>query len=108
LTLAVRTVEISRQRRGRARPDPGSPGLASLTIPTSNPRVAQPTEDSLMSIQISAMPWTRSALLAVALSVASLAAHAASPCEAKAAEKKLAGAAKTSLVKKCEKDSKPG
>ena len=33
------------------------------------------------------------------------AASAAATCEAKAAEKKLAGAAKNSFVKKCEKDS---
>lgn len=35
-------------------------------------------------------------------------AFAASDCEAKAAEKKLAGAAKTSFVKKCEKDAGGG
>jgi hypothetical protein len=51
-------------------------------------------------------------LLAVlALTVAAFAgpAHAAgSTCEAQAAEKKLAGAAKTSFVKKCEKDAAAG
>jgi hypothetical protein len=31
-------------------------------------------------------------------------AHAEATCEAKAAEKKLAGAAKTSFIKKCEAD----
>ena len=31
--------------------------------------------------------------------------YAADDCEAKAAEKKLAGAAKNSFVKKCEKDA---
>lgn len=43
-------------------------------------------------------------LIACALALAGLssAAHAADPaCEAKAAEKKLAGAAKASFVKKC-------
>lgn len=36
----------------------------------------------------------------------SMAAHAAEPsCEVKAAEKKLAGAAKTSFLKKCERDA---
>ena len=39
-------------------------------------------------------------------SVAALAVHAAdATCEAKAAEKKLAGAAKTSFVKTCNKDT---
>ncbi len=48
------------------------------------------------------------AITAVALLtlLASTAAFAADPtCEAQAAEKKLAGAAKTSFVKKCEKDA---
>lgn len=47
-------------------------------------------------------------LTAVALLTlfATTAAYAAEPsCEAQAAEKKLAGAAKTSFVKKCEKDA---
>ncbi len=35
-------------------------------------------------------------------------AHAEATCEAKAAEKKLAGAAKTSFIKKCEKDAAGG
>ena len=44
--------------------------------------------------------------LAVALSVFSAASLAANPaCDAKAAEKNLAGAAKTSFLKKCEKDA---
>jgi len=49
----------------------------------------------------------KSFLFVVAVSlVASTAAYAASPsCEAQAAEKKLAGAAKTSFVKKCDKDA---
>lgn len=34
-------------------------------------------------------------------------AWAESACEAKAAEKKLAGAAKTSFLKKCERESQP-
>ncbi len=34
-------------------------------------------------------------------------AHAEATCEAKAAEKKLAGAAKNSFLKKCEKDGGP-
>jgi predicted lipoprotein len=43
--------------------------------------------------------------LAIALATIAGAAHAADAmCEAKAADKKLAGAAKTSFVKKCEKD----
>jgi hypothetical protein len=42
----------------------------------------------------------------IALSFTASAAFAAdSGCEAKAAEKKLAGAAKTSFMKKCEKDA---
>lgn len=45
-------------------------------------------------------------LAALALATLSFAAHAAdSGCEAKAAEKKLAGAAKTSFLKKCERDA---
>ena len=45
--------------------------------------------------------------LLVALVLAtSLAGVAASSCQAKAADKKLHGAAETSFVKKCEKDSK--
>jgi hypothetical protein len=49
----------------------------------------------------------RSSLLLVAvLGLSShFAAHAASDCAAQAAEKKLAGAAKNSFVKKCEKDA---
>jgi len=49
----------------------------------------------------------KSFLFVVAVSlVASTAAYAANPsCEAQAAEKKLAGAAKTSFVKKCDKDA---
>ncbi len=35
-------------------------------------------------------------------------AHADAACDAKAAEKKLAGAAKTSFLKKCEKDAGGG
>jgi hypothetical protein len=43
----------------------------------------------------------------VALASANVAAYAAdASCTAKAAEKKLAGAAKDSFVKKCEKDTK--
>jgi hypothetical protein len=51
------------------------------------------------------------AITAVALLTlfASTAAFAADPtCEAQAAEKKLAGAAKTSFVKKCMKDASAG
>lgn len=44
--------------------------------------------------------------IAAAAFFASTAAFAAGPtCDAQAAEKKLAGAAKTSFVKKCEKDA---
>ncbi|MBK6973068.1 MAG: hypothetical protein IPH26_09025 [Sterolibacteriaceae bacterium] len=46
---------------------------------------------------------TAAALIAL---FASTAVYAANPaCEAQAAEKKLAGAAKTSFMKKCEKDA---
>ena len=45
-------------------------------------------------------------LLALGACLSFGAAHAQS-CDAKAAEKKLSGAAKTSFVTKCEKDSKP-
>ena len=45
-------------------------------------------------------------LAATCLSTSTFAADkAASACEAKAADKKLAGAAKNSFVKKCEKDA---
>ena len=45
-------------------------------------------------------------LLAAAITVfACTGAYAASTCDAQATEKKLAGAAKTSFVKKCEKDA---
>ena len=47
---------------------------------------------------------TLAALCLAGLSQVAMAADAT--CEAKAAEKKLAGAAKNSFVKKCEKDSK--
>jgi hypothetical protein len=43
-------------------------------------------------------------LTALAFCVTVFAAHAASNCETKAADKKLSGAAKTSYVKKCEAD----
>jgi hypothetical protein len=47
------------------------------------------------------------ASFAALLSFACTAAFAAGPsCDAQATEKKLAGAAKTSFVKKCEKDTK--
>ena len=46
------------------------------------------------------------AAVVIGLSTLSLSAQAADAnCEAKAAEKKLAGAAKNSFMKKCEKDS---
>jgi len=44
-------------------------------------------------------------ILAVTLSLAATGAHAAS-CKAEATEKKLAGAALTSFMKKCETDAK--
>ena len=44
------------------------------------------------------------AAIAILVSQAALAANPA--CDAQATEKKLAGAAKTSFVKKCEKDAK--
>jgi hypothetical protein len=49
----------------------------------------------------------KSLLVAVAITLfASTAAFAANPsCEAQAAEKKLAGAAKSSFIKKCDKDA---
>ena len=50
----------------------------------------------------------KKSLITVAIAAMSLfagSAFAAGDCDAKAAEKKLAGAAKTSFVKKCEKDS---
>ncbi len=43
--------------------------------------------------------------LSVVLSFAALAQAPASTCEAQAAEKKLAGAAKASFIKKCERDA---
>ena len=42
------------------------------------------------------------------LALSNVAMAADSSCEAKAGEKKLAGAAKTSFVKKCEKDAAAG
>ena len=51
------------------------------------------------------MPFFRVSAVLV-LSVAAASAHAAGPsCQAAAAEKKLAGAAKNSFLKKCEKDA---
>ena len=49
----------------------------------------------------------KSLLVAVAITLfASTAAFAANPsCDAQAAEKKLAGAAKSSFIKKCDKDA---
>ena len=49
----------------------------------------------------------KSLLIAMAITLfASTAAFAANPsCEAQAAEKKLAGAAKSSFIKKCDKDA---
>ena len=49
----------------------------------------------------------KSLLVAVAMTLlASTAAFAANPsCEAQAADKKLAGAAKSSFIKKCDKDA---
>ena len=48
----------------------------------------------------------RALIATVSLALLSTLAHAAdASCEAKAAEKKLAGAAKNSFVKKCEKDA---
>ena len=48
----------------------------------------------------------RTLIAALSLALLSTFAHAADAgCEAKAAEKKLAGAAKNSFVKKCEKDA---
>lgn len=45
-------------------------------------------------------------IAAMTLALTASLAHAAdATCEAKAADKKLAGAAKTSFVKKCEKDA---
>ena len=44
-------------------------------------------------------------LFAFVLAALALPAQAASNCEAQATEKKLAGAAKTSFVKKCEADA---
>jgi hypothetical protein len=52
----------------------------------------------------------KTVLTACLMSLALLSSHAFASnaeCEAKAAEKKLAGAAKTSFVKKCETDSAP-
>lgn len=48
----------------------------------------------------------RTLIASVTLALLSNLAHAGNAaCEAKAAEKKLAGAAKNSFVKKCEKDA---
>ena len=45
-------------------------------------------------------------IAAAGLTLSFAAAHAAGNCDAMAAEKKLAGAAKTSFLKKCEADAK--
>lgn len=42
------------------------------------------------------------------IAFAATAAHAADDCAARAAEKKLAGAAKNSFMKKCQEDANPG
>lgn len=47
----------------------------------------------------------RAIIATVALALLSSLAHAAPDCEAVAAEKKLAGAAKTSFMKKCEREA---
>jgi hypothetical protein len=47
----------------------------------------------------------RALIASIFLALLSTLAHASPACDAKAAEKKLAGAAKTSFLKKCEKDS---
>ena len=47
----------------------------------------------------------RALIATVSLALLSTLAHAQSACESKAAEKKLAGAAKNSFIKKCEKDA---
>jgi hypothetical protein len=48
----------------------------------------------------------RALIASVSLALLSTFAHAGdATCDAKAAEKKLAGAAKTSFIKKCEKDT---
>ena len=47
----------------------------------------------------------RALIASVSLALLSTLAHAGEACDAKAAEKKLAGAAKTSFLKKCEKDA---
>ena len=44
-------------------------------------------------------------LVLLAMAVATSASYAADDCAARAAEKKLAGAAKNSFMKKCEKDA---
>ena len=47
----------------------------------------------------------RALIASVSLALLSTLAHAGEACDAKATEKKLAGAAKTSFLKKCEKDT---
>ncbi|MEY2688954.1 MAG: hypothetical protein RL375_3152 [Pseudomonadota bacterium] len=47
----------------------------------------------------------RALIALIALTLSASLAHAAGSCEDQAAEKKLAGAAKNSFVKKCEKDA---
>ncbi len=50
----------------------------------------------------------RALIASISLALLSTLAHAGEACDAKAAEKKLAGAAKTSFLKKCEKDAGAG
>ena len=47
----------------------------------------------------------RTILFAAALAICSVAAHADDSCTSRAADKKLAGAAKTSFMTKCQKDA---
>jgi hypothetical protein len=47
----------------------------------------------------------RAVIASLSLALLSTLAHADAACDAKAAEKKLAGAAKSSFLKKCEKDA---
>jgi hypothetical protein len=47
----------------------------------------------------------RAVIATLSLALLSTLAHADAGCDAKAAEKKLAGAAKSSFLKKCEKDA---
>jgi hypothetical protein len=77
-------------------------GLAVSVRPFNQPHIAS-RRNSMQSVRHSLSLLALAAALSSGLAATS--AFAGSACEAQAAEKKLAGAAKTSFLKKCEADA---